>query len=84
MSILTRCYHSLNKYGVEKRLKAVYGELMSTPEGSYDATLRINLAKAPNNPGTERALNLVRPRARRSTALLCVAGAQSFSRRLRS
>jgi hypothetical protein len=51
VSISTRCYSSLGKYGVDKRLKAVYGELVTQPEGSYDATLRINLTKAPNTPG---------------------------------
>jgi len=50
VSISTRCYSSLNKYGVDKRLKATYGEMVTQAEGSYDATLRINLAKAPNNP----------------------------------
>jgi len=50
VSISTRCYSSLAKYGVDKRLKAIYGELFTAPESSYDATLKINLTKAPNNP----------------------------------
>eukprot|EP01108_Squamamoeba_japonica_P002345 TRINITY_DN2098_c0_g1_i1.p2 TRINITY_DN2098_c0_g1~~TRINITY_DN2098_c0_g1_i1.p2 ORF type:complete len:298 (+),score=167.64 TRINITY_DN2098_c0_g1_i1:124-1017(+) len=61
VSISTRCFYALQEYGVNERLRAIYGELMQAePESSYDATLRIDLAKAPKAPGFFRKIAMLK------------------------
>ena len=61
VSISTRCFYALQQYGVNERLGKVYGELLeATPESSYDATLRIDLAKAPKAPGFFRKIAMLK------------------------
>lgn len=52
VSISTRCYHTLKNFGVDDRLQKIYGPMFQAqPESNYDATLRIDLAQAPKQPG---------------------------------
>lgn len=60
VSVATRCYHTLKNYGVEERLKKIYGPMVVAPESSYDATLRIDLTKAPKAPGFFRKIALLK------------------------
>jgi len=43
VSVSTRCFEQLKKFGVDQRLKNIYKDLLTTPESNYDATLRIDL-----------------------------------------
>jgi len=60
VSVSTRCYDALKKYGVEARLKALYGDLVTTPEATFDATLKIDCSKAPKKPEFYRKVALLK------------------------
>mmetsp|Transcript_22379 Transcript_22379/g.37933 ORF Transcript_22379/g.37933 Transcript_22379/m.37933 type:complete len:301 (+) Transcript_22379:98-1000(+) len=60
VSVATRCYHALQNFGVDDRLKKVYGELLTTAESNYDASLRIDLSKAPAAPGFFRKIAMLK------------------------
>lgn len=61
VSVSTRCFYALQAFGVNERLKAVYGALLqATPESNYDATLRIELAKAPKTAEFYRKIAMLK------------------------
>merc|ERR1712072_185382 len=61
VSISTRCYHTLKNFGVDDRLQKIYGPMFQAqPESNYDATLRIDLAQAPKQPGFYRKIAMLK------------------------
>jgi len=61
VSVSTRCFYSLQSFGVVERLKKIYGTmLLGEPESNYDATLRIELAKAPKTPDFYRKIAMLK------------------------
>jgi len=49
VSMSTKCYGELKKYGVDDIMKQQYGQYLTTPETGYDVTLQIDLAKPPQD-----------------------------------
>lgn len=61
VSVSTRCFYALQSFGVVDRLKKIYGPLLqSNAESNYDATLRIELSKAPKSPEFYRKIALLK------------------------
>jgi len=61
VSVSTRCFQELEKYGVKDRLKKVYGPLyQAEAEPSYDATLKIDVTKAPKEAGFYRKVAMLK------------------------
>jgi len=61
VSVSTRCFMELEKYGVKERLKKVYGPLyQAEAEASYDATLKIDVTKAPKEAGFYRKVAMLK------------------------
>jgi len=49
ISIQWPCFAELKKYGVENRLKTVYGDLVAPPAAGFDFSLRLNIETPPAN-----------------------------------
>jgi len=59
ISISTKCFGQLTPHGANEKLKEYYGSYVTDTETGYDATLKIDTAKAPNNK-EEVARNIAR------------------------
>jgi len=49
VSISIKCWPELKNYGVDALLKSIYGPLVVATESGYNATLQVDLAKAPSD-----------------------------------
>jgi len=49
ISIQWACFNELKKFGVEQRLKTIYGDLVAPTSAGYDFTLRLNTETPPAN-----------------------------------
>ena len=47
ISISTKCFETLKKYGAVQKLNAIYGKYAVEPEAGWDYTIRIDLNQLP-------------------------------------
>lgn len=53
LSIQTSAFATINKYGLQARLKTIYGpHLTASPESGFNVTLTVNTTQLPANSGT--------------------------------
>jgi len=56
VSLSTKCWDVLSKYGVNEKLKATYGKYVCEVESGYDFTIRIDLNSLPATDAEKEAL----------------------------